>query len=465
LLFFALLFGMALIHAGGFLAAPDAPLALSSILLLYAYKQYLSNTCWKHAVWLGLASALVMYSKYQGAMLIGMLIISRPKQLLQKEFWFAVFIFLLAFAPGLYAMFQLEFSTFQYHLSEKNPEAWKWHWSTDFLLGQFLAAGPFIGFLVIPLLFLHTPSEAFLRSSRTAAIGIYVFLFVLTFKVNVLGNWASPALFPLILVSYDAIRHRSKLRKSALQLSAAGLLLIMCLRVYAITDLPLPKTLSIHFRSWENWAGQIKALAGDKPVVFFNSFQYPSRYAFHNKTHDVFALSNFEYHPTQYDYTDIEERLQGKEVLVVSRYNFGASDSIIDPVHGVYYCYNVSSFCSYQKAVIEIPHDKIVLGKSEKKEISITINMDAYDRQDHSACTDYHFYVGCHVRQGSKYIYQLVLKDKPIEYVKPGAITLPVEMVAPDVPGKYEILFSLATDWQIQFFGTNGKWIELLVTD
>lgn len=465
LLFFMMLLGMALLHAGGFLAAPDSPLALSGVILLYAFKQYINTPDWKNAIWIGIAAALVMYSKYQGAMLIGMIIISRPKQLLRKEFWFAILIFLIAFAPGLYAMYQLDFSTFQYHLSEKNPEPWKWNWTTDFVLGQILSAGPLLGLLIIPLLFVYKPADTFLRSMRITAIGIYIFLFVFTFKINVLGNWAAPALFPMILVSYDAIRHKIHLRKWALRLSIADLVLVMCLRVYIVTDLPLPKTISIHFRSWENWASEMQAMAGDRPVVFFNSFQFPSRYAFHNKTRDVFALSNYDYHPTQYDYTKIEDALQGREVLVVSRYNFGASDSIVDPVHGSYYCFPVSHFCSYQKAVIEIPYNKIQLQKGEKKEISVTIYLDAYDKERFSQSCDYSFYIGCHVRQGSKYIYQKIIKNEPIDFMQNGPLTYSVEIIAPDVPGNYDILFSLATDWHIRFFGTNGRWIDLDVTN
>ncbi|MFZ1609493.1 MAG: glycosyltransferase family 39 protein [Chitinophagales bacterium] len=464
LLFFALIFGMALMHAGGFMAAPDAPLALANALLLLSYKKYAESSSVLYAVFLGLAMAMVMYSKYQGAMLIGMLLIANPKIVFKRQSIIAVLVFIVAFLPGFLALYNLNFSTFQYHLSGKNPESWKWNWTTDFIAGQFLAAGPFVGLIIIPLLFIHKPAIVFLRSMRLSAIGIYLFLILLSFKVYVLGNWSASVLFPLILIGHDALKSKLQFRKWAIRGGIAGLVLILLFRIYIATTLPLPKTLNFHFRDWDNWAKETYAIAGEKPVVFFNSFQLPARYAFLNKTHQVFSLSNLYYHPTQFDYSKIEQELQGKSVVFICKTDYHSGDSVIDPIHGNYYLYQIHSFCSGQKIIIETTTKTYTVKAGEKFIVPITILPNPLSIDESIICDDYNFYPACHIRLGNKYVTEQIIKSDSLDIHNPEIQNLQVEITAPYEPGSYDMLFSIATDWYIPYFGTNGKWLELIVT-
>jgi hypothetical protein len=60
-------------------------------------------------------------------------------------------------------------------------------------------------------------------------------------------------------------------------------------------------------------------LAGDRPVVFTNSYQHPSVYTFYTGKFSH-SLDNLNYRKTQYDLWDFEEKIHGKEVLYVPHF-------------------------------------------------------------------------------------------------------------------------------------------------
>jgi hypothetical protein len=67
------------------------------------------------------------------------------------------------------------------------------------------------------------------------------------------------------------------------------------------------------------WSKDISDLAGDRPVVFTNSYQRPAVYTFYTGKF-AHTLDNLSYRKTQYDLWDFEEKLHGKEVLYVPHY-------------------------------------------------------------------------------------------------------------------------------------------------
>jgi hypothetical protein len=67
------------------------------------------------------------------------------------------------------------------------------------------------------------------------------------------------------------------------------------------------------------WSEDISALAGDRPVVFTNSYQRPSVYTFYTGRF-AHTLDNWVYRKTQYDLWDFEEKVHGKEILYVPHF-------------------------------------------------------------------------------------------------------------------------------------------------
>jgi hypothetical protein len=69
----------------------------------------------------------------------------------------------------------------------------------------------------------------------------------------------------------------------------------------------------------KEWAREISKIAGERPVVFTNSYQDPSEYTFYTGKF-AHSLNNLAYRKTQYDIWDFEERLHGREILYVPHY-------------------------------------------------------------------------------------------------------------------------------------------------
>ena len=66
-------------------------------------------------------------------------------------------------------------------------------------------------------------------------------------------------------------------------------------------------------------AEEIEKIAGDRPVIFTNSYQDASEYSFYTGKF-AHTLNNKDYRKNQYDLWDFEERVHGKEVLYVPHF-------------------------------------------------------------------------------------------------------------------------------------------------
>jgi hypothetical protein len=73
------------------------------------------------------------------------------------------------------------------------------------------------------------------------------------------------------------------------------------------------------FHKKKQWSRDISTLAGDRPVVFTNSYQRPAVYTFYTGKF-AYTLDNLSYRKTQYDIWDFEERVHAKEVLYVPHF-------------------------------------------------------------------------------------------------------------------------------------------------
>jgi hypothetical protein len=67
------------------------------------------------------------------------------------------------------------------------------------------------------------------------------------------------------------------------------------------------------------WAQEISKIAGDRPVVFTNSYQNASVYSFYTGKF-AHSLNNLNYRRNQYDLWKFEENLHGKEILYLPHF-------------------------------------------------------------------------------------------------------------------------------------------------
>ena len=141
--FFILVFSMTLMNAYGFFTLPDTPLLFFTTLFLYYYKKFIAAPSVLLAIALGVVMAALMYSKYHAVLVIIFVLLSNIKLVLNKYAWLAVIIALLCYTPHFIWLFQNDFISIKYHISERPNRGYEFG---DFTLGFFINLVALFGF-------------------------------------------------------------------------------------------------------------------------------------------------------------------------------------------------------------------------------------------------------------------------------------------------------------------------------
>ena len=336
-LFYSIALSMIALQVGGFLAVPDIPLLFFTALFFFRYNRFLNNENWINTLWLGLSAAFLLYSKYHGVLILFFTLISNIKLFRSGYVYAAGLLALLLFTPHLWWQYQHDWVSFRYHLQESNVNPYKVSYTVEYLVGQLLLPGPLIGLLLLPAAFFYRIRSSFERALRYTAIGIYVFFLLSSFRGRVEGNWTAPALIPLILLAHGHISEQLKWENWIYRLLVPGLVLILVLRIGLIVDFLPGKAIASRVHSWNNWPDTLHKKTGGLPVVWLNSYQRASKYAFYSgqPTH---SLNFYRERRNNYNFWPIEDSMQGKSVAIVDIYDMNRyTDSIKTPLGWVGY--------------------------------------------------------------------------------------------------------------------------------
>jgi len=322
-LFAALVFSTVIIHFGGFIAVPDIPLVFFAALFFYFFKSYLKEDSWLVAGGLLFAIVGMAYSKYLGVLIVLFSILPNLKLLKRASFWGIIIATCIALIPHFYWQYLHEFPTFRYQLLDRSNVPYKIEFLLNYLLGQFLIFGPFIGFILFPAAVKFKAKNAFDKTMKWNFYGLFGFFLIQSLRGRIEPNWTVMAAVPLFYLAHSYIQNQEDLIRKVYKIAIPSLLLIFVARVYLVYDfLPqdLVKRNEIH--GWDKWAADISEKAGDLPVIFHNTFQKPSKYMFYSGkfAHEV---SYINYAGKEYDLMlDVEEELQGKTVFQINEYLF-----------------------------------------------------------------------------------------------------------------------------------------------
>ncbi|HET9745118.1 MAG TPA: hypothetical protein VFP97_05340, partial [Chitinophagaceae bacterium] len=201
-------------------------------------------------------------------------------------------------------------------------------YTTDYLLGQLLLAGPFAGILLLPGAFMYKSQSKSVKALRFTLVGIYAIFLLSSFRGKVEVNWSMPALIPLVVLSHQFIIDKISWIKPLKIISFVSLLLIIAGRLYLVVDLGPDNSFKGRFHNNDIWAKAIKDKTGETPVVFYSSYQRASLFWFYagvqSHSHNAYwdRRSNYNFWPT-------EGNLLGKKVFIADIYNISSyPDSI-----------------------------------------------------------------------------------------------------------------------------------------
>jgi len=336
-LFYSIVLSMFALQLGGFLAVPDIPLLFFTALFFYRYDRFLEKENWKNTLWLGLCAAFLLYSKYHRVLILFFTLLSNLSLFRSVRVYVAGLFALTLFAPHLWWQLQHDFVSFRYHLQESNVNPYKISYTVEYFAGQLLLPGPLIGLLLLPAAFLCQTKNPFQRALRWTAIGIYLFFLLSSFRGRVEGNWTAPALIPLILLAHGYLAAHEIWQRWVFRALPFSLGLIVTLRIGMMINFIPSKAIESRFHAWKNWPDTLKARTNGLPVVWLNSYQRASKYAFYSGqlTH---SLNFYRERRSNYNFWPIEDSVQGKPVAIVDIYDMHRfSDSLKTPIGWVGY--------------------------------------------------------------------------------------------------------------------------------
>ena len=326
-LFYTIVLSIGVLQIAGFLAVPDTPLLFFTALFFYTYRSFIKNTNWKNTLLLAIAISLLFYTKYHGLLIVLFTFLSNIKLFTRWQTWVAGAFVLILYTPHLLWQWDHDWISFRYHLFESNVNAYKFSYTTDYLLGQILLAGPLAGFILLPAAFMYKVKSQTEKALKFTLIGIYLIFLLSSFRGKVEVNWAMPAIIPLIVLSHQFILVKISWIKPLRIISFVSFLLIIAVRIYLVVDIGPDNSLKGRFRN-KAWAKTIAEKTGNSPVVFYNSYQRASLFWFYSgiqsHSHNSYTdrKSNYNFWPT-------ESNLLGKKVFIADIYGINTfSDSV-----------------------------------------------------------------------------------------------------------------------------------------
>lgn len=374
--FYLILAGMGALQLGGMLAVPDIPLIFFGTIYFYVFREFLQAQNWKNTILLGISMALMFYSKYHGILLVFFTLLANLSLLRIYRYYIAVLITTVLFLPHLYWQYSHDFPSLQYHLFERNAPDYQLNFTIEYILGQLLLFGPLIGWMIFYYAFrVPVQNNNFARSLKYSLVGVMVFFLISTLKGRVEANWTVMVLAPAVILTHQGIVRHGYSDKFLRYTWLPSLILVLIVRVYMVWDFAPGLKVRPEIHHNREWTAEVKRIAQGKPVVFLDSYQYPSKYMFY--TGDAsFSLNNANNRRSQYNYWHMEEALWGKEVLLASYYRLPGvrmQDSLYAQFEHMYFT-TMPSYHSFNQIQFKTDQRSYVASPGELLDITLGVS-------------------------------------------------------------------------------------------
>ncbi|TWJ01505.1 dolichyl-phosphate-mannose-protein mannosyltransferase [Mucilaginibacter frigoritolerans] len=459
--------GIFIFHIYGFTTTPDAPLFFFTVLFYFFYQQYIE----KDKLWLALVLAIViaglLYSKYNGVLVIGFTLLANWKLLKRWSFWLIVVLAVGLYVPHIIWQAQHGYPSVNYHLFERSADHYSFLNTFSYIPGQLLMAGPLIGWFLFCKAFTVRIKDAFIRCLLVNCIGTFTFFLISSARGEVQPQWTFILFAPLVMLVLIHFKQRGGRPKWLMPLAIVNLSIIIIVRVIIIAGFGFAKTYG-HLKSYygfKEWANVVKQKAGDSYVIMMEGFQNPSKYDYYTNSLKCFAYDTRYYRLTQFDIWPMEDSLQHKRAYYLTYYPIkGLSTDTIKLPAGTWYGAWVNDVRTYQKVKIETSLYKINASTKQKIVFDLKIiNPYAYsinfanDPSQHQVVMESCLFKGdtlVDVQRASDSFNSIKLQ--------PGDSThYSFTLTSPLKKGVFDLIFSIRTD---PFLGSkNSRIIKLTV--
>ena len=364
-LFIVLVFSTALLNVYGFITTPDTPLLFFFALFLWSYKEYLTKTNTVSYLLLSIAITGMMYSKYQGILIVLCIFLSNWKLAKDYKIWLVCLGALVLYIPHIHWQYINDFPSVRYHLYERASVA---TYKFEYTLMHFVNAIAILGFTFIVMykaFFKGIKSnDLFHKGLNYIISGFFIFFLVASFRGHVQAQWIAPIMLPLILITFNYLVENNTQLKLFNYLAIANISIILFVRIMIANEGIIPVKLDFHGN--KQWTLKVKEFTKGSDKLFINSFQNASIYWFYTKekTHyqknylgrknqygfipnnDVYTSDSIAYITRiSKEYSTIKMKSSGKDSIFISFINDYKSffDIEIDFVNSSNIVFNTST--------------------------------------------------------------------------------------------------------------------------
>ena len=316
-LFLLLFLSTALLNVYGFITTPDTPLLFFFALFLWSYKLYLNKKSTLIYFILSIAITGMMYSKYQGILVIFFIFLSNWKLVKDYKIWLVCFGALILYMPHIYWQYINDFPSIRYHLYERASVAtYKFEYTLMHIVNAIAILG--FTFIIIYKAFFKgiKSNDIFHRGLNSIVLGFFFFFLISSFRGHVQAQWIAPIMLPLILITFNYLIEHKKNLKLFCYLALTNIAIISFVRISIANEGIIPVKLDFHGN--KQWTLEVKRLTKNSEKLFVNSFQNASIYWFYTKEKSHYQ-KNYLGRKNQYGYIPGNDVFSSDSIAYITR--------------------------------------------------------------------------------------------------------------------------------------------------
>ena len=431
---FVFAFFLPILHLYSFVATPDAPLLFFSVVFLTAYKYFLNQNNWRSVFLLALSMATLLYSKYHGVLLIGFTLLSNLSLLKNPKFYMASIFGAMCFFPHLYWQYANDFPSFRYHLIERTSTFQTWH-IPEYFLNIILVYNPFMWFLYYRVFKKVNQKEQLTKTYLWIIFGTLIFFLLSLRNGHVQPQWTIIICIPLLvlLVQYF-YNNQQTTAKYLRQIAWVYVPLMVGVRIVIATDLVPFRT---EFHGNERWAKALRKALPDQYILFVNSYQHASSFAFYDGQNPCTTIREYDSRKNQYDLWGWEEKYFGKKVFVEERLAVN-NDSIPLPDNRYIFGKTVAHFQPLKRIAVKFDKDSLVVKPQSVHYFNVELTNPYHHKVQIGAATESQilFYL---VNKKEEIYLLTEIDEDSIELAPLAKKTIQCKVTMPDKQGAYKL--------------------------
>lgn len=369
-LFLILILSVFGLNVLGFLALPDSPLLLFTVMFFVAYRKFLRKESVANSLLLGIIISAMLYSKYHGLLVVIFTLMSNPRIIKSSGFYISATMALLLYTPYIIWSFNNNFVSISYHLFERSSPYYQSSFTLNYILGQVLYYGPVSGLFLFVSAVKHKQSDLFEKALKWNLWGFLVFFLICTLKGHVEVNWTFMIVIPLFIFFLKSDFNGPVPEKWFYLLACPVILVIVILRievVYPIFNLRVNRI--DDFRGHREFGKEIIAKSNGLPLIT-NNYQRAGIVSFYTKS---FAPSiNVNGRRNQFNLWHSDDSLRFKKVVYVNNY-LDEGIKIQSPLYKDYKLTIIDSLPVMNDIIIKTGIRSIVVRPGEKVDIKVVL--------------------------------------------------------------------------------------------